>query len=494
MPQDEFGDFQTPLPLATQCLRVLGLPDDARVLEPTCGRGAFLEAAAALSPASERLGLERHPAYVEEASRWGEVREANVFEVAFGDLPWRTQGPLVVVGNPPWVTSAALARLGSDNLPVKSNRRGARGIDALLGSSNFDVCEYVIEKILTEHRGEPMSLGMLCKTQVARNLLAYAAASGLPVTDSAVYRVDSTRWFGANVDACWLVMRLDPGATPRYVTSVWDDVFAPHATPSRRFGVVDGLLVADVDRYSSVREGDGICPYEWRSGLKHDAAAVFELVAASGPTTRDGRVLEVESEYLLPLLKSTDVFRGRHRELSRWVIVPQRTFGEETASLEQRAPRLWAYLLSHARVLDARRSSIYRNRPRFTVFGHGEYTYAPYKVAVSGLHEQPVFRLVAPLADRPVVLDDTCYFLPFSDPTEAALVTAALNSKGCRDLIESLVFWDAKRPITKRLLSRLDLRRLPHDRDDLLARAAGLAREAGLGWDDEWASGLLRGW
>ncbi len=492
MPNNEFGDFQTPPALALQCLRVLDLPADARVLEPTCGTGSFLEASAAVSPRSERIGLEREPAYVRQAARWGDVREANIFEHRLdGDLGWTTDGPLYVVGNPPWVTSAELTRMDATNLPAKSNAKGARGIDAMLGASNFDVCEYVLLKVLDELGGQPLTLGILCKTQVARNVLAHAASAGLPIRESALYRIDAMTWFGAGVDACWFVVTVDPAAPPRYATDVYDDLFAPDRAPTHRFGVVEGRMVADVDRYDAVRAADGTCPYVWRSGLKHDAAGVFELVATPAPTTREGRVLDLEPEYVLPLLKSTDVFRGRHRDLARWVVVPQRSFGAETDPLEQTAPNLWRYLQENAAVLDGRRSSIYRNRPRFSVFGHGDYTYAPYKVAVSGLHKEPVFRLVGPLAGRPVVLDDTCYLLPFEDATEAAVVTAILNSDECRALVESMVFWDSKRPITKRLLARLDVFRVPFDRESVRAQAAEVAAEAAVAFDEERARLLL---
>ncbi|NHC24121.1 class I SAM-dependent methyltransferase [Nocardioides sp. IC4_145] len=493
MPNNEFGDFQTPLALAMQCLRVMGLPEDARVLEPTCGLGSFMQAAATLSPNSERVGLERHPDYVARASEWGRVREANVFHFQLArDISWNTSGPLFVVGNPPWVTSAELNRMDSGNLPAKENFKGAKGFDAMLGSSNFDVCEYIILKALNEHQAEPFTLGMLCKTQVARNVIEYAASTGLPIRESALYRIDAMKWFNAGVDACWFVVSMDPREMPQYTADVYDDVFAPDRPAVARFGVVDGLMVSDVDRYEAVRAGDGTCPYVWRSGLKHDASQVFELVATPSPATKSGQTLDLEADYVLPFLKSTDIFRGRHRDLSKWVIVPQKTFGAETAALEHLAPKLWGYLTENAAALDGRKSSIYRNRPRFSVFGHGDYTYAPYKVAISGLHKQPVFRLVPPLNGQPVVLDDTCYLLPFDDATEAALVTAILNSDECRALVESMVFWDSKRPITKKLLARLDVNRIPFDRDLVREQAAKIAADADLPFDEERAETLFK--
>lgn len=471
MPNNEFGDFQTPAQLAEMCLRTLGVPADARLLEPTCGRGAFLRAAARAAPESDRLGVEIQPDHAEAAKAHGRVRVGNLFQMRLSeDITWKSEGPLFIIGNPPWVTSSELTRMDSANLPAKGNFKGARGVDAILGSSNFDVGEYIILKLLQEFRREPFTLGMLCKTQVARNVVEHAASAGFPIAGSTIHRIDAMRWFNAAVDACWFTVRSDPKQIRDYTAAIHEGFDVAGTTPTR-FGVVGGRLVSDVSRYELLRSADGVCPFNWRSGLKHDAAAVFELTAAPEPTTRDGVVLDVESGYLLPLLKGTDVFRGRHTTLTRWVIVPQRSLGDETRHLKRTAPKLWAYLDAHGDLLDNRKSSIYRNRPRFSVFGHGDYTYAPYKVAVSGLHKQPVFRLVAPIAGRPVVLDDTCYFLPFENGMEAAVTWALLDSQPCRDLIESLVFWDSKRPLGKKLLARLDLNRLPADHDAILTAA-----------------------
>ena len=493
MANNEFGDFQTPLVLATQCLKVLGLPTKARIFEPTCGWGSFLQAADSISPESERFGLEINPEYVEQACKWGHVLRENVFQVVLPEIAeWKTDAPLYVVGNPPWVTSAELKRMDSENVPLKENIKQVKGLDALLGASNFDVCEYIILKVLREFSHEPFVLGMLCKTQVVRNIIEYASTIGLPLANAAIYRINALQWFHAAVDACWFTVEVNPAAVPNYTVAVYEDVFEPADQPIERFGIVDSLLVADVEKYMLVRNADGKSPYEWRSGLKHDAASVFELDAGPEPATKTGIQLDLEPEYLFPLLKSTDIFRGRHRVLSKWVIVPQMAFGADTSHLSITTPKLWKYLEANAEILDGRKSSIYKNRPRFSVFGLGEYTFAPYKVAISGLHKQPVFRLVAPIEERPVVLDDTCYFIPFEDPTEAAVVTATLNSSECLALIGSLVFWDSKRPITKKLLSRLDLNKLSIRPDDVISAAQAIAYQTRVSFDAERAQRMIR--
>lgn len=492
MANNEFGDFQTPVDLARQCLCLLGLSDDALVLEPTCGKGSFLQAAASIAPHSQRFGIEINPTYAQQAAAWGHITTGNVFELELSSVAnCVTRNSLFIVGNPPWVTAAELKRLDSRNIPPKENFKGVGGLDALLGSSNFDVSEFIILKTLREFFGRRFKLGMLCKTQVARNVLEYASAASIPISNAAVYRIDAMRWFNASVDACWFMMETNPEAQPNFIVNVFEDVFAPGTLPTSRFGIINDLLVSNVDKYLAVNQADGSCPYEWRSGLKHDAASVFELLASPQPTTKTGIVLDLESDYVFPLLKSTDVFCGRHHELSKWVILPQLEFGADTKHLRQTAPRLWKYLESNATILDGRKSSIYRNRPRFSVFGHGSYTFAPYKVAISGLHKEPIFRLVTPICGKPVILDDTCYMLPFTDPTEAAVVTSILNSPPCLALIDSLVFRDAKRPITKKLLSRLDLNQLPINFGDICKQAHALAGDSSLPFDTVRASALL---
>ena len=131
--------------------------------------------------------------------------------------------------------------------------------------------------------------------------------------------------------------------------------------------------------------------------------------------------------------------------------------GEDTRRLEHEAPRLWAYLERHAAAFDRRRSSIYRGQPPFAMFGLGPYSFAPYKVAVSGLSKEPAFHALGPVAGRPVMLDDTCYFLPCRTPEQCALAAALLNDRATLGLLRALTFRDAKRPVTKSVLARIDL-------------------------------------
>ena len=52
----------------------------------------------------------------------------------------------------------------------------------------------------------------------------------------------------------------------------------------------------------------------------------------------------------------------------------------------------------------------------------------------------PRFRASGPVEGRPVMLDDTCYFLPCRRPSEAAVLTALCNDPITLDVIRSLSF------------------------------------------------------
>lgn len=421
---------------------------------------------------AEFIGIELNHDYARRAEEFGRVIRADAFRYDFSSVPWRSSGPLLVIGNPPWVTNAQLSTLDSSNLPIKGNLRGLKGLDALTGASNFDIAEFIWLKLIVELVAESPTIALLCKTQVARNVLSYCHQFALPVHNASLYQIDAKRWFGASVDACLFILSVGVATQARsYRCHIFPSLDA--AEPSRTFGVVDNLLVADVGAYKQSRSFDGTSHVEWRQGVKHDAAAVMELKCDGGSLiNKSGEIVDVEPDKRYPLMKSTDIFRDV-TQCSREVLLPQKTLGADTDILAHESPRLWRYLNEHDEVFSRRRSSIYRGRPRFSIFGIGEYTFAPYKVAISGLHKEPRFRLVAPLDGKPVVFDDTCYFLPFESPGAAALAYALLTSDQALTLLGSLVFWDAKRPVTKKLLQRVDLRRLASalDPNDVAAAA-----------------------
>lgn len=107
-------------------------------------------------------------------------------------------------------------------------------------------------------------------------------------------------------------------------------------------------------------------------------------------------------------------------------------------------------------MLDGRKSSIYRGKPRFSIFGIGDYSFAKYKVAISGFYKEPRFSLVDGCA-KSIMLDDTCYFIGIDNFDAAYSLMLLLNSKTVKSFLREVSFADAKRPYTKRVLQRIDL-------------------------------------
>jgi len=461
----EFGDFQTPLVLAREICGLLReqnfVPDV--VLEPTCGMGAFLVSAAEAFPQASLRGWDINPEYVEQSKTKlalaGAGARASVRCQDFFAHDWESElqqlpGRLLILGNLPWVTNSAVATINGSNLPAKENFLGLRGLAARTGKSNFDISEWMLIRLLRALHGREAAIAMLCKTATARKVLRYAWQNDGRISQASLHRIDAAAHFGASVDACLFLARTG------HAGPMEADVFESLAPtkPAGRIGLAGQDLVADIRSYRELQELEGLCPFRWRSGVKHDCADVMELRPAGNGTVENklGQRVELEADYLYPLLKCSDLANGRMTP-QRLILVTQRTVGGETGGIVRLAPKPWRYLQSHSPKFAARKSSIYKGRAPFALFGIGEYAFAPWKVAVSGLHLPALFQVVGPFRAKPVFLDDTCNYLAFEDEDSARLVAEVLNSAPCQQFLQSLIFCGSKRPITVELLQRLNL-------------------------------------
>jgi hypothetical protein len=458
-----FGDWQTPRALADAAIDALvrrGGKRPATVVEPTCGHGVFLRAAAARWPRARLRGYDINAEYVDSAAaalpRTAKLEVADFFRVDWEEELRRLPEPLLVVGNPPWVTSAEQGAIGASNLPRKQNFKKLNGLDARTGKSNFDVSEWMLLRLLAALQGRDATVAMLCKASVARRVIEFTASQSLHVSPIGLWQIDAEAHFGAAVDAVLFACRTRRAGA----AAAWPVFAAIDATTAETsLGVVDGVLASDARGFRETQHLAGACRPEWRSGVKHDCAAVMELSLRDGELVNAfGEVVAIEESLIFPLLKSSDLANGRAAR--RHVIVPQMALGQDTGALRSVAPKAWRYLTRHRALLDGRKSSIYRGQPAFALFGIGDYTFAPWKVAISGLYKRLEFCLVGPIGGRPTLVDDTCYFLPFARAGEARAALRALRSEPAQAYLQARIFWDAKRPINKALLQNLDLGKL----------------------------------
>jgi len=467
----EFGDFQTPHELSLRVCKLLknnGLSPSS-VLEPNCGKGSFVFSAKEVFPSIDLIhAFDINQEYINMVILLSQTRnQANVinakvsdfFSIDWPDFIGKLEEPILIIGNPPWVTSSELGILHSKNLPQKSNFLNFNGFDAITGKSNFDISEWMLIKLLESIRNKNATIAMLCKTAVARKIIKYASQNDIMNMKYSIYYIDAKKYFNAAVDACLFVCQYSKRKNKLFACKIFDNMKLSKA--SRTIGVQGGNVISNVNKFRKWEFLQGRSSKIWRSGVKHDCSKIMEL-SKDGKTYTNGfgRSFELEDMYIYPLLKSSDLANGSVQKPRLWVIVTQKSVKEDTLSIKTNAPKTWEYLNIYKEYLDKRSSRIYRNRPKFSVFGIGDYSFAGYKIAISGFYNSLKFKLLQPLDKKPIMVDDTCYFISCRSKEEAEFYLSLLNSTPAQEFYESQVFWDEKRPINKDILSRLNFKAL----------------------------------
>ncbi len=463
----QFGDFQTPVDLARKVVAVLkrnhGI-NPAVIIEPTCGKGAFVRASYEGFKNSNILGFEINPGYVDEAnSSLGEISATNrvaINKADFFGTDWNKtiselQGYILIIGNPPWVTSSELGILNSKNLPEKSNFQNRKGIEAITGSGNFDISEWMLLQHVDWLLNREGAIAFLCKYAVARKVMRQVRQRAEHRFFGHIYPIDAKEHFDAAVEACLFILTTDTGNTDCEVYESLESI-----EPSHFIGERDGYIVSDIINYEKWRHLTGQDPrYIWRSGIKHDCSKIMELESLDGGYKNGlGEIIKCEDDYIYPLLKSSDIGNGRIKAYRKVVLITQKSVGEDTSEIKRIAPNTWKYLVEHREYLDKRRSSIYKNKPEFSVFGIGAYSFKRWKIAISGLYKKLKFSLVGPLDGKIVSFDDTINFLSFDTEEEAVFIYRLITSTPALEFLESMIFWDEKRPITAQILRRLSIK------------------------------------
>lgn len=491
-----YGDFQTRADLAERVVDLMKQRSGAPqvLIEPTFGKGAFIVAALKAFPELEWVvGIEIYKPYV-----WAtklailqyflehpyqkppriELIHQDVFKVDFQRISQKSFGKRVLaLGNPPWVTNAQLGAMDAANLPPKKNFRKLSGLDALTGKSNFDIGESIVLMLLQAFQQQPGSMAFLVKNTVIKNLLFEQQSRHLRIGRLEQYAIDAQKAFGASVEASLLVCDFDHTPAMQCTRTDWE----ASKPVSIRYGWEGSKFVSDLEKYCRVQAFDGACPLEWRQGLKHDCAAVMELerVGDHFASAADPKI-SIEDDLVFGLLKSSDLKGNWIAKARRYTIVTQRKIGQDTSYIRERYPLTYRYLSAHWERFARRKSSIYQNKPPFSIFGIGDYAFLPYKVAISGLYKMPVFSLVLPENGKPLMLDDTCYFIGFEQYSPAAIAFALLNAPLTAELLEAITFADAKRRFTKEILQRIDLvaiaRAVPFSQIQAICRAFRLER------------------
>lgn len=471
-PMLEYGDFQTNQLLASRIVNKLKLNGISPqiLIEPTCGKGNFILAALDIFDDIEKIyGIEIQKKYVWHAkfaildfflNRPNRTRPSiqiintSIFTFDYDSVKDMIKGKeLLIIGNPPWVTNSMLGAIKSSNLPKKTNFKQYKGIDSITGKSNFDIAENITLELLRNFGSYEGIMAFLVKNTVVKNIVYDLPKLKLSIANMEKQNIDSKKEFNVNVDASLFLCQFNKNVeyfcreSDFYTSEIKCD-----------FGWLNGKFMSDLSCLNSTL--DGVSPFEWRQGVKHDCSKIMEI-ENNGDfyTNKLGEQFFVEDNLLFPLLKSSDLKSQNAVQTRKMIIITQRFVGQDTAYLKK-FPHTFSYLNSHIDLFRMRKSSIYKGKSDFSIFGIGEYSFKPYKIAISGLYKTFHFCLVKPQNNKPVMLDDTCYFIGFDTLEQAEFVWKLLNTEYVRDFLKSISFSDSKRMITKDILMRIDLLKL----------------------------------
>jgi hypothetical protein len=350
--KSQYGDFQTPLLLAEKAVSLLKelnfYPNS--IIEPTCGKGNFLIASYQAFPESKQIiGLDINKEYVSELRLKFSNHKTKILEENFFNYNWKNTiqllpEPILIVGNPPWVTNSELSLLGGSNLPQKSNFQERKGLEAITGKSNFDISEWMLLQHLEWLQNKSGVIAMLCKSTVARKVLLYAWKNKLKIGNTKIYKFNALQHFDANVDACFFIIDCTH-SNQNYICEVHETLndLKSHC----QIGYDHGHLISNFSLYNSYKKFiNNNIDYVWRSGIKHDCAKVMELEKIDHELRNGfGDIVQIEENYLFPLYKSSDI-SGKDLRLRKYLIVTQKKVGDETNIISVKAVNIFVFPLN----------------------------------------------------------------------------------------------------------------------------------------------------
>lgn len=472
----EYGDFQTNQQLANSVTLFLknNMLNPKLVIEPTCGKGNFIIALLTSFYNIEKIvGVEIYKPYIWEIKfkildfyidnptdkkPEIEIHHFNVFDFDFHSITKQfSKQEILIIGNPPWVTNAKLSSLKSNNLPQKSNFKKHNGLDAITGKGNFDIGEYITMMMFDAFQHINGHLAFLVKNSVIKNVVYDQKQHNYKISGLQKYTIDSKKEFNASVEASLFFCKLN--SIPEYTCKE----FRFYCTTKfvREFGWVDDKFVSNTEYYSHSKDIDDVCQFEWRQGIKHDLSLIMELERINEQFINGlNQKVNLEEDLIFGVLKSSDLKQPVISKTRKYTIVTQKKVGQDTTFIKQKFPQTYKYLQNNKSYFDKRKSSIYNNKPNFSIFGIGDYSFSPYKISISGLYKTFTFSLILPIQNKPVMLDDTCYLLGFDNIYFAAYTLVLLNSDKTKEFLQSITFSDAKRIFTKEILMRIDLYKL----------------------------------
>ncbi len=381
----------------------------------------------------------------------------------------------LVAGNPPWVKWSNLPRTYAEFIKPICDRMNIFSEDVWVGGIQSDISTVVTQHALERFVKQGGSLAFLITGTVFKNESSQgfrrwnlrSETGDEPMTVEIVEDYADLRPFDgvANWPTLLLVRR---NGVPTTYPVRYRRFSARHTGRPSSIGSYDDLLAvpvpgtdagpwlvgsaSQIETWTNLFDAGGESAYQARKGVTTDLNGVYFVEAS--PTEdprlvrisndpRNGRRRDVvkktsvvEADDVFPLLRGRDVHRFTARPQSnQCVIVPQRgMFGDE--SLPASRPRMFKFLCQYQEILKQRSSyrRFQKDKPFWSVWSTGEYTFAPYKVVWKEMSGNGFVAAYVGTEEfnggmKTVIPDHKVYFVPLNDKDEAAYLTAFLNSR-----------------------------------------------------------------
>ena len=464
------GAFWTPEIVAEKLLDAAGFDGRLqRVVDPACGGGALLHAAAKrmLARGAKPSEVAAHLCGVDIDARAIELARTTLTallgtapEIVCADAlaePAAAPGEWVLT-NPPWIRFSELSREVRESPLWK--QYGLFSLDARAARLGGGDKEFALLFLLVAaHRyllpggriAALITLEALKSKGAGEGFRQFRLPSGEPLAPACAHDLVALRaWEGAVNKAAILV--LDRGRP-----ASWPVPFFVHSRESvreTRARPAAGKVGAPWqvgDAPALRRESDGPPHYRARIGARVEPYGVYWLRVLE----RDGSRLvvencpelgkrdiprvrtEIEDTFVRPALRGRDVRRDDPRAELHALLVqdPIRRAPIPLARLRDEAPLTLAYLSRFSDILLARGSRPVRELAQRTEFyaqyGVGEYTLAPHQVIWNRMGRE----LRAAASTPPLLPTDTCCLIACESAGEARWLASLLNSRAIAEAL-----------------------------------------------------------
>jgi len=201
---------------------------------------------------------------------------------------------------------------------------------------------------------------------------------------------------------------------------------------------------SDYRAYEGANTGGANAVY-WLEILaeRPDGLVVARNVTEGAKREVDSITVELEPDLLYPLLRGRDVRRWQAVP-SLYILMmqnPKTRRGIDEATVQRNWPKTWAYLKRFEQPLRQRsgfkryftrkdrHGQVVETGPFYSMFGIGDYTFAPYKVVWRGeVATSLVAAVVSKSKSKIIVPDQTAYMVAFSNEDAAHFLCAVMNS------------------------------------------------------------------